>query len=221
MEPSKFNELTKAFATTTTRREALWRIGGILGGTALAGLFPGLALASNKTCAQFCESVFGMNTPAEEQCVADATHHKGLCYTCGPASPGGTKPICCPQNPDGTCTSYSSATCCGSGQTCTNGACVATCPAGEVLLANGTCAEPCFSPGAYFYFCVSCCRNCDADIDSTNNFCSNNIGSGAPCQSDANCPHGEFCVAGAPGQNGVCLTATVCSPPCSPPCPCI
>lgn len=203
MEPSKFNELTKAIATATTRREALRRIGGILGGTALAGLFPGLALASNKTCAQFCESVFGMNTPAEEQCVADASHDRGLCYTCGPASPGGTKPICCLHNPDGTCTSYSSATCCGSGQTCTNGACVATCPAGKVLLANGTCATTCPVPG-YFYFSV-CCHHCDIDSNNTINICSSDGGSGAPCQSDANCPPGEFCEAG-----GICQTAGVC-----------
>src|SRR5438105_3231045 len=124
MKPSIFDEVTKAMATAPTRREALRRIGGILGGTALAGLFPGLALAKNKTCAQFCASVFGDNTPADEQCAADAAHHTGLCYSCGPASPGGEKHICCPQNPDGTCTSYSSATCCSGGQTCQGGTCV-------------------------------------------------------------------------------------------------
>jgi len=112
MDPTKFDEVTKAFATSTSRRQALRRIGGILGGTVLAGLVPGLALANNSACAHFCASVFGADTPAASQCTSDAAHHTGLCYTCGPASSGGTQPICCPENPDGTCTSYSSATCC-------------------------------------------------------------------------------------------------------------
>src|SRR5215469_12021358 len=98
MEPSRFDELTKALATATSRRQALRRIGGILGGTALAGLFPGLAFASNSACAKFCASVFGAGTKAAGQCTSDGAHGRGLCYTCGPNSPGGTKPICCPEN---------------------------------------------------------------------------------------------------------------------------
>lgn len=42
MESNIFEEVIKVIATATTRRQALRRIGGILGGTALAGLFPGL-----------------------------------------------------------------------------------------------------------------------------------------------------------------------------------
>ena len=38
MESSIFDEMTKAIATSTTRRQALKRIAGIVGGTALAGL---------------------------------------------------------------------------------------------------------------------------------------------------------------------------------------
>ena len=124
MESRKFDALTKAIATATSRRQALRRIGGILGGTALAGLFPGFAQVDNSACAHFCDTVFGVDTPAASQCVSDAAHRKGLCYTCGPSSPGGTKPICCSQNPDGTCTGYSSATCCSGGQVCQNGTCV-------------------------------------------------------------------------------------------------
>src|SRR5262245_32752409 len=124
MDPAKFDELTKVLATASSRRQALRRIGGILGGTALAGLFPGVALADNSACAHCCSTVFGGDTPAQAQCTSDAAHHTGLCYTCGPASPGGTQPICCQENPDGTCTSYSSATCCSSDQICSNGQCV-------------------------------------------------------------------------------------------------
>ena len=123
MEPNTFDELTKTLATATSRRQALRRIGGILGGTALAGLFPGLALASNSNCAHFCNAVFGGDTPASAQCATDAAHGTGLCYSCGPASLGGSQPICCQENPDGTCSSYSGTTCCGSSATCLNGSC--------------------------------------------------------------------------------------------------
>src|SRR5436305_3286169 len=135
MQPSRFDDLTKALATATSRRQALRRIGGILGGTALAGLFPGLALASNSACAKFCNAVFGANTPAASQCTSDAAHGKGLCHTCGSAAPSS---ICCTRNSSGFCSSYSGAQCpCPSGQTCQNGSCVATCEGLQ---------QPCTSP---------------------------------------------------------------------------
>ena len=186
MELSKFNELTKALATATTRREALRRIGGILGGTALAGLFPGLALAGTSACAHFCNTVFGGDTPASAQCAADAAHHKGLCYTCGPASPGGTQTICCRES-NGLCTSYSSATCCSSGLTC---------------FANGTCAMPCYSE--------FCCGNnnyfCDQLSPGFNYFCVDINSGGSHCGSDLDCPPGMVC----DGSRGECKTAVVC-----------
>src|SRR5947209_1192290 len=148
MDPMRFDELTKALATSTSRRQALRRIGGILGGTALAGLFPGLASASTSACAHFCNAVFGADTPAADQCISDAAHHKGLCYTCGPASSGGTKPICCPENGSGQCTSYSTATCCGSSATCLGGSCCA-----NANVCGSTClATPCDA---------SQCQQCD------------------------------------------------------------
>ncbi|HJT59484.1 MAG TPA: hypothetical protein VJ761_23450 [Ktedonobacteraceae bacterium] len=147
MESNIFDEVTKALATSTSRRQALRRIGGILGGTALAGLFPGLALADNSGCAHFCTSVFGGDTPAQAQCASDAAHHTGLCYSCGPASPGGTKPICCTKNGSGFCTSYSSATCCSGGQVCQ----------------NGTCVTPCTPDGGFCHQDSECCSGtCDA-----------------------------------------------------------
>ena len=142
MNSTKFDDLSKALATATSRRQALRRIGGILGGTALAGLFPGLVSAGggNSACAQFCASVFGADTPAAGHCTSDAAHQKGLCYTCGPASSAGTQPICCSENPDGTCTSYSTATCCGQSEFCSQGVCVEGCfTAGTlVAMADGT-----------------------------------------------------------------------------------
>jgi len=140
MDPRKFEAFTKALATPNSRRQALRRIGGILGGTALAGLLPEVALADNSACAHFCNSVFGGDTPAADQCAHDAAHHTGLCYTCGPASPGGTQPICCPENPNGTCTSYSSATCCTIEEVCFQGSCLPDCfTAGtRIAMADGT-----------------------------------------------------------------------------------
>ena len=121
MEPTRFDEFTKALATSTTRRSALHRIGGIFAGVSLAGLFPGLAFANNSACAHFCASVFGADTPAASQCTSDAAHGKGLCYSCGSSTPASS--ICCTRNSSGFCASYSGAACCTSGQTCQNGTC--------------------------------------------------------------------------------------------------
>ena len=141
MKERILDEVTKALATATSRRQALRRIGGILGGTALAGLFPGLALANNSGAAHFCASVFGANTHAAGQCTSDAAHGTGLYYNsnCG----GGTQSVCCPTNSNGQCTSYSSATCCSGGQTCT----------------NGTCAAVCLPDGASCTTAADCCSN--------------------------------------------------------------
>ena len=125
MKSTRFDQFTKELANSTSRRQVLRviTVGSISGIVGLRAT--DTAHARNMTCAHFCASVFGESTPAAEQCAADAAHHKGLCYTCGPASPGGTKAICCVQNPDGTCASYSAATCCASGQTCSPaGTCV-------------------------------------------------------------------------------------------------
>jgi hypothetical protein len=126
MNPTVFDDLTKALAAAPSRRQALRWIGGILTGVSLAGIAPGVALADNSACAHFCNSVFDPG-PDRGQCTSDAAHGTGLCYTCGPASPGGNQPICCPENPDGTCTSYSSATCCTSGKVCQKNQCVDMC----------------------------------------------------------------------------------------------
>lgn len=139
MESTRFEELTKSLATATSRRQALRRIGGILGGTALAGLFPGLAFASNSACAHFCAAVFGADTPAANQCTSDAAHGKGLCYTCGSSTPASS--MCCTRNSSGFCSSYSGTHCpCDSSQclTCQNGACVSTCTSNQYC-SNGTC----------------------------------------------------------------------------------
>lgn len=130
MKRDTFDEITKILATSPSRRQALRRIagllfGGTMGGGILTTLSPGVALASggNSDCAHFCNAIFPPG-PDRGQCKSDAAHGIGLCYTCGPKSPGGSQPICCSTDSNGQCTSYSSATCCVSGQTCQSGICV-------------------------------------------------------------------------------------------------
>lgn len=194
MEPTRFDDFTKTLATSTTRRAALRRIGGIFAGISLAGVFPGLAFAKNSACAQFCASVFGADTAAAKQCTADAAHQKGLCYTCGPAAPAG-HPALCDQ------------VCCTSGQTCQNGTCVTPCAAnggtcsvdtdccsgncsngiccgsGKVGLSNGTCATPCTS---------MCCQGCEQDTSGAT-YCRGDACNNTSCYTDSDCPIGQFC----------------------------
>src|SRR5579859_2247878 len=97
MKPGTFDTLTKALASTTSRRSAFRRIagmltGGAVGGTAIAALSPGIALADggNSDCAHFCNAVFAPGS-ARGQCKDDAAHGTGLCYTCGPKASGGSQ----------------------------------------------------------------------------------------------------------------------------------
>src|SRR5712691_12548721 len=120
MKPGTFDDLARTVASTTSRRGAFWRMakivfGGTVGGAALAGLSPGVALADggNSDAAHFCNAVFAPGT-ARGQCKDDAAHGTGLFSSCG----NGTQLVCCPTDSNGQCTSYSSATCCPSGQTC-------------------------------------------------------------------------------------------------------
>jgi len=142
MEPTKFDDLTKTLATSTSRRQALRRMGGTLSGVLVASWPVGQVLAKgggNSACAHFCASVFGADTPAADQCTSDAAHHKGLCYSCGPASPTGSQSICCLENSDDTCSSYNGATCCTLYQSCYHGVCESCFTAGTLIaMADGT-----------------------------------------------------------------------------------
>ena len=70
MESNIFDDLTRAMATATTRRQALRRIGGILGGTALAGLVPGLARANSL---QSTRTTMATNLPCSSVCTPNPT----------------------------------------------------------------------------------------------------------------------------------------------------
>jgi hypothetical protein len=196
MDPSTFDNLTKALATSTSRRQALRRLGGALSATLLASWPFGQALAQgggNSDCAHFCNAIFGVGTPAAGQCTSDAAHHKGLCYTCGPASSGGTRSICCPKNSSGYCSSYSSATCCDSGKTCLSGSCCAT--------AN-VCGSTCLATPCKTSQCQMCdptmgtCVGCPSSQTCLNGSCCPND---QVCGSSCGCPQGQTC------QNGTCV----------------
>jgi hypothetical protein len=117
MEPSRFDDLTKALATATSRRQALKTIAA----TTLAGLL-GLGGIGTAFAKPKCKPN-GHGCGTNKQCCS------GYCDP--------TTSLCACQ--PGTCND----TCpCPSGQNCCNGTC-SECPCGQVKLSNGTCATPC------------------------------------------------------------------------------
>src|SRR5438067_8932055 len=201
MQPSNFDELTKALATSTSRRQALRTIlgasiGGLLGIGGISTAFgrqrhrtritAPSGPKGNSNCAKWCAQVFGPNTSAAGQCASQAAHGTGLCRMCGTADPSS---ICCVRNTSGYCSGTSAARCpCDSAQcqTCDeqHGNCVSTCSSSETCC-NGTCAQ--------------CCM----DSDCTGQKCCS--GTCSQCSADSDCPSGQTC------QNGQC----VCTPNCT------
>src|SRR5438874_12579121 len=197
MQPSNFDELTKALATSTSQRHALRlivtaSIGGLLGiggiSTAFgrhrhrtkSTTFSSGGTKSNKDCAKWCAQVFGPNTSAAGQCTSDATHNRGLCVQCGSATPPSS--ICCVRNTSGYCNGTSVAACCTSGQHCCSGTCSeccadTDCTHGNTCGSNNTCV--CGSgagcTGSNTCLNGSCCPNANV------------------CGSSCSCPSGQTC----------------------------
>ena len=179
MDSSRFDDLTKALATSTSRRQALKAfgasvVGGILG---LSGIDTALAHKP------FCRGNGSKCNRGSDCCSGYCANN--VC-TCPPA------PACnsaCPCPSDSTCLN---GTCCPTSQAC-NGAC---CPSGTVCV-NGTCAHPCTSDAD----CSSCLSPCGPDIDGVHAYCEG-VPTGIPCSSDSGCPAGTFCT-----DVGECETA--------------
>jgi len=152
MEPSRFDDLTKALATSTSRRQALKTItattlGSIL---SLAGIGTVFAKSTCKANGHGC----GNN----KQCCSGFCDQTTSTCACKP----------------GTCNSVCT---CPSGQLCSGGQCV--CPPGAIQLCNGTCATNCFSTGcsnscqcvqdaaAGNYYCAqgAASQGCSSDCD--------------------------------------------------------
>jgi hypothetical protein len=139
MSDHPFDSLARTLAGGASRRGVLRVLGGAVLGTLVAAPTQTVLAAGNSACAHFCAATFGADTPAASQCTSDAAHGRGLCYTCGPASAGGTKSICCPRNGRGLCTSYSTATCCTAPQTCGGGGTPGVCGCTPTTCPTGVC----------------------------------------------------------------------------------
>jgi hypothetical protein len=209
MNPSNFDELTKALAASTSRRHALRLIatasvGALLGlggvSTAFAGhrrksrrtrSSPSRTPKPNRDCAKWCAQVFGPNTPAASQCTSDAAHNKGPCKTCGSFSPSD---ICCTKSnpPSGPCTGGIVAGCICSGcGTCnySNGTCPASCPGGQNCC-GGSCKDlsnDATNCGACGTVCASDETCCSGQCKNTNTDSNNCGGCGAVCPPDHAC----------------------------------
>jgi hypothetical protein len=195
MQPSKFDELTKALASSTSRRQALRTIlgvsiGGLLGIGGISTAFgrhhrrraqisrPSGA-KGNSNCAKWCAQVFGPNTSAAGQCTSDAAHGRGLCRQCGNVDPSS---ICCNRNGSGYCDgTVAGATCCPTGQHCQNGDCVADCTpncTGKTCGDNG---------------CGGSCGSCDLGETCINGSCCSTPCGNTCCDASA----GETCINGS------------------------
>ena len=208
-----FDDLARALAEgTISRRRAL----KLFAGTAIAALIPSTRAMAAITCPPGTVKICHVprradgtcrRGEAETRCVtpeAAARHAAHPCDCCGGC--GGTDN--CREPRPRTC--FSTTTCLPDGGTCSTGGTpccsgncsggICACPAGSVELSNGTCATPCIATD-----CPGCFGCAQAISD---NYCAN-LGGGAPCATDSECPTGEFC------SGFICRVA--CTPSAPPP----
>ena len=187
MKPTTFDDLTKALATSTSRRQALKTIaattvGGILGLSGIGNVFAipkchraGLGCDTNSNC---CSGLY---------CAPN-----GKCTTC-PALP--------------TCNSGCP---CPSGQTCQNGSCVATC---EGLQQPCTSPSQCCDTGQNTTTCevnnsglTVCCNTPGGSCSSDSDCCGlTSCGSNGTCQ--CNPSSISFCFYNTDCCSNMCLGA--------------
>lgn len=231
---SKFDEFTKALATSTSRRHALKAIGVTVGGIlGLGGVGTALAKCAGigDSCSQSSQCCIGYCNPSTFTCACPSgtvpcggTCVSNVCpdgqvfnpSTCTCACPTGLTEC------GGTCTNTSSdpnncGSCgnhCPSTASCVNGQC---CPNSQVCInSTGTvtccpAGTTCLSNGTCAHPCTTTtatcprgCRACIEDADALHHYCSSGTGTGA-CTSDINCPQGQFCEFGLRG--GRCVVA--------------
>ena len=189
MEPSRFDELTKALATATSRRHALKALAATVGGVLGFGSI-GIAFANCKPNGIGCN--IGYQCCSGACChgtCTDLSSNPNNCGSCGHTC--GTGQLCqngqcvnpCAAN-GGTCNGNSD---CCSGH-CENNQCV--CPSGCIVLANGTCAQTCTGvPDS-----CTCNGTCGGDSSSpTGGLCGSTLTINATCTSDRDCPPGYAC----------------------------
>ena len=187
MKPSNFDELTKALATSTSRREvlkpiAVFTLGSILGLSWISNAFARACVANGRHCNSKTPCCSGFCNPATKTCACGSTCNSTCpcpddqnCVSNTCVCPGGG--ACGPNCP------------CPTGESCISGTCCTCSTAGQDCLSNGTCVTPC-SAG-----CPTSCPHCATDIDGVNSYCWG-FGTTQGCSSDANCPSGCWCVRG-------------------------
>jgi hypothetical protein len=79
--------------------------------------------------------------------------------------------------------------CCS--ERCASGVCAEPCPSDSVLLSNGTCATSCGTEIGECDFCGGLCVI--ANSQAVGGLCSSGIVSQTFCETDDQCPLGEFC----------------------------
>jgi len=202
MNPTKFDELTKELAKSTSRRRALKTIltasvGGVVGLGAIRTVLGDRIKCSggppNADCAHWCADVFGPDTPAAGRCTSDAAHNRGICCECGIVAPAD---ICCVRNEFGYCVEGTIVDGCGcpEGQTCQNGVCGCSNPG--VCGTYQTCEQaPCV--------CATTSEDGGACVDGSA-ICANLT----DCTTSADCATGTICVVNS------CCGRNVCAPLC-------
>jgi hypothetical protein len=219
-----FDDLARGLADgTLSRGKALRLMGAALLGGTLGSLGIGEASADRPGCkrigknctrdTQCCGSLVCVSETCQAQATTTTTSSTTSTSTSTTSTSTttpttstststtstSTTPMCLPNG-----VSCTSNTDCCRGR-CASGACAEPCPAGTVLLDNGTCATACTSiSGTECSGCAACHGHFSGGVFDNTSYCRGpSEDNPTPCQSDLNCPTGYFC-------GGVCVTA--CSP---------
>jgi hypothetical protein len=219
-----FDDVARTLASEQSRRRALGRIGGLVAGAALAGLWPtrvgaqtcsGTVCLAGQCCAGSTQCCGPGCCPSNFQCCAGvAGRTSGCCPSGHPCYAGG----CCPP---GTFPTSGGAACapCPAGQTCGT----VCCPSGQFCAnsATSTCAKSCSPAGTCATYVQDGCPagSVCGTTDAGQGFCGTTAPgfsclTATPCISNAQCPSGQVCSFSGccPQQTatqGVCVLAAM------------